>query len=206
MDSIRQLRSSQTRTLINTFLKTSTIFQLFLLLISLDSFALPGWQAGVPQWFTQRKVPNRVISIDFDSQNQLNTSFRIAVRENRLDNAQHFLFQGAEVDSRSPEGETALMYASRNCSYKAVNLLLENKADINLRDEAGRTALIYAARESCVKVVRLLLKSSVIEANVKDNMRKTALDYAYKTSLLEVDGLAEAIIKILQYHSKTTSS
>jgi ankyrin repeat protein len=184
-----------------TFFKGITYFQLSSLLICLNSFALPAWQNGFPSWFNQRKAPNRIVSIDFDPQNQLNTSFRIAIRENRLENAKHFLIQGAEIDSRSPEGETALMYAARNCSDKAVTFLLKHKVDFNLKDEDGRTALIYATRESCVKVVRLLMKFPSLETKAKDSMNKTALDYAYKSSVLEVGGPAEAIIRILQRHS-----
>jgi ankyrin repeat protein len=194
-DKLQYLRSTAE---ISTVFRIATFIQLAVFLTGLDCFALSNWQNGFPKWFHQRKAPHHTISIDFDPQNQLNTSFRIAIRESRLENAKKFLLQGAEINSSSPEGETSLMYASRNCSDKAVKFLLNRGANINLRDKYGRTALIYAARESCVKVVRLLASSPFIKVHFKDSMRKTALDYAYKSSVLEVAGPAEAIIRILQ--------
>lgn len=53
---------------------------------------------------------------------------------------QLLLEQGAAVDARSPNGNTALMLASRYGSEDSVSLLLKKGADRSLRNERNQTA------------------------------------------------------------------
>ena len=152
----------------------------------------PSWGSG-----GGRSSGSLVISLDLDPQNIINSSFRIAVRESRLKDAQKFLARGAELDSRSGSGETALMYAARNCSEKMVDFLLNQGANVNAVDEEGRTPLIFAARESCSNVVAALVRARGIKLEMRDQTKKTALEYAQETDLLEVGGRSEQIIYLI---------
>ena len=147
-----------------------------------------------------------VISLDLDPQNNLNSSFRIAARENRFADLQRLLAEGAEVNSRSDGGLTALMYASRNCSVKGVGLLLQHGAEINARDFNGRTALIFAAMDSCEKAAEILLKSQGIDLDASDGAGKTALDYASDSSVPEVGGPSEKIMQLIRSAKRKSHS
>lgn len=138
-----------------------------------------------------------ITSIDLDPQNIVDSSFRIASREGRVQDARHLLEQGAEVDSRTSSGETALMSACRSCSLKMIKLLISKSANINARDFEGKTPLILASRESCVDAVDLLLKVRGIEIDARDQSRKSALDYANDNAILEVGGPAERIMSLI---------
>lgn len=138
------------------------------------------------------------LSLEFDKIKRLNSDFRIAVRENRLDYAKALIERGADVNSASDRRETALMYATRNCSRKAIEFLLGSKVNVNARDIYGRTALMLAARESCVPGVMMLLKARNIMTNAKDHLGNCAIDYASGGAVVEVDGPAQEILKLFR--------
>jgi len=139
-----------------------------------------------------------VISIDLDPQNLMNSSFRVASREGRMSDVEHLLSEGAEVDGRSDTGETALMYAARNCSSKLAKFLILHGANINAADFDGKTPLILASRESCTDVVALLLKGADIDVDAQDQARKTAFDYAGENAVLEVGGPSQKIMGMIE--------
>ena len=145
------------------------------------------------------------ISLDLNPKHIINTSFRIAVREDRLNDVERLINKGADVDSKSDGGETALIYASRNCSPKVVRFLLNHGAKANIYDDKGRTALMIASGGSCVDVVKLLLASPKTTINPKDILGKDALDYAKEAAALEVDGPAGQIMTLLRRFQKGDS-
>jgi ankyrin repeat protein len=136
--------------------------------------------------------------LEFDARKKLNSNFRIAVRENRIDYAKNLLERGADIDSISERRETALMYAAKNCSEKAIRFLLKSKANVNAQDVQGRTALMLAVRESCVPGVRLLLKSRGIMTDARDHLGNRAEDYALRGAVIEVDGAENEIVQLLR--------
>ncbi len=121
------------------------------------------------------------------------------------------LGHGAIPDKvRSPKGRTELMVGCAYYSGKGISLMLVNKgADINAVSNDGITPLMLAAQNAKLDVVELLLKHGA-KVNAKDNMGKTALDYANKAevsdylkqsvkdSRLDKDG----VIKMLQQAMK----
>jgi len=138
-----------------------------------------------------------VISIDMDPRHQLDSAFRVAAREGRLEDMMALVREGADVDSISDEGNTALMYASRNCSLEVASELVRLKANANLRNKEGDTALIFASMESCLPVVKLLMRTPRLNLTARDRQGKTALDYAREGAVLEVDGPEARIAQIL---------
>jgi ankyrin repeat protein len=144
----------------------------------------------------------QIVSLDLDPQEILNNSLRIAAREGRLLNVKELIKKGAEIDSRSDSGQTALMGATKNCSIAVVNYLIEQGANINARDFSGRTALIHASNSSCFPVVQVITKAPSVEYDVKDRFQKTAWDYASENSIFEVDGPSEQIMNVIQLARK----
>jgi hypothetical protein len=163
-----------------------------------------GYSGGSPSGIYGRppSYGSNVISLDLDPQSLLNSSFRVASRERRLPDVMRFLSEGAEVDSRSESGETALMHAARNCGLKLADFLLLHGANVNAADFEGRTPLILAARESCIQVVQRLLTDPSIEMDAQDQTRKAAIDYARENALLEVGGPSAKIIGLIESSRK----
>jgi ankyrin repeat protein len=140
---------------------------------------------------------NQVISLDFDQKDILNSSFRIAAREDRLTDLQTDLLQGANINSLDDEGQTALMYTARNCTTASASFLLRGGADPNVQDKVGRSALMYAVMESCLPIVHMLLHRHGTSLNVEDRSGRTAFNYAEDAASLDVDGPSVDIKQLL---------
>ena len=134
-----------------------------------------------------------IVSLELDAKKSLDSAFRIAAREGRLEDIRRYLTEGADVNSRSDEGVTALMYAARDCSIQMVDFLLANGANPNLTDGEGRVALIYSIRESCEEAVETLLRLPSVRLNVRDRAGRTPLDYAIDMAEVDVGGAATQI-------------
>lgn len=71
---------------------------------------------------------------------------------------------GADVNSKSPKGETALMLAAREQNTILCRLLLEAGADVHAQQSSGKTPLVHAmSREATsqqLDVIKLLLEKN----------------------------------------------
>ena len=67
--------------------------------------------------------------------------------------------KGAEINSKSDDGKTALMDASDNGHRELVQLLLSKGADVNAKTNDGKTALTYASAKGHEEVKELLIKA-----------------------------------------------
>jgi ankyrin repeat protein len=170
-----------------------------LLMVSLAS----GYNYGgyTPYSYYRPQEAQPIISIDMDSQHLINASLRIAARENRLSDVVELLKKGADINSVSDNGRTALMFASENCMVSVARTLIQQNANINLTDHDGDSALVYATLESCLPVVKLLLSRKDLEINQRDGAGKTVLDYATDCASIDVDGQASKILYLL--HRRT---
>ena len=68
-----------------------------------------------------------------------------AARNGDLASIEDLLDRGADIEARTGEGTTALMFASGGGQVAAVELLLDRGADIEARNDDGNTALILAS-------------------------------------------------------------
>jgi ankyrin repeat protein len=144
-----------------------------------------------------------VTSMNSDIEEQINASFRIAVREDRGREVHRILEEKkVDVNSQSEDGMTALMYASRNCSSEITKALLNNHADVNIQDSKGRTALMYAIVDNCKPVSILLCQNTKLNLDLKDELGRTAQDYASAELALDYAGSAAEIHKVIR---KTSS-
>ena len=96
------------------------------------------------------------------------------------------LEEDLNVDSKDPDGRTALMYASFNGYTEIVRELLTIGSEVNMRDNYGRTPLMFASSGQFPETVKLLLQNKA-EPNMADGEEHfTALMYAAAEGHLEV--------------------
>lgn len=87
------------------------------------------------------------------------------------------LDEGADVNSKTDTGVTALMAASGIGNKEIVELLLARGADVNLKTPGNYTALMSAALVGQSEIVRVLLDAGA-DPTVKDIGGRTAAAYA----------------------------
>jgi ankyrin repeat protein/predicted Ser/Thr protein kinase len=102
-----------------------------------------------------------------------------AIEEGRVDDARNLLAKGADVNSASPDGTTALMRAAEGNAYlpnnvPALTMLLDKHPNIDAQDARGRTALYRAIEEGKEEAARLLLAHKA-DPNKKSNDGSTPL-------------------------------
>jgi uncharacterized protein len=67
------------------------------------------------------------------------------------------LDEGADVNARDCDGDTALMLAAERGHIELVKVLLKNGADVNAENLNGETALMRAAENDRAAAVKILL-------------------------------------------------
>jgi len=67
-----------------------------------------------------------------------------AVRNNNIEAVRKAIEQGADVNEKNKNGQTALIIAASKNLLEMAELLIEQGADINIKDNLGFTALMFA--------------------------------------------------------------
>lgn len=81
-----------------------------------------------------------------------------AVRKSDVQAVRALLAKGADVNAKSPYGQTPLFFACDRGNLQIVTMLLEKGADVNAKDTFyNSTALSWAAMKKRVEIVKLLL-------------------------------------------------
>ena len=112
------------------------------------------------------------------------TPLMYAVEKKRLEIVNLLLQSGANINSRSLNHTTALMYAVAVLKtgvkedLEIVKLLLEQGANVNAKNKSGGTALMHASFYGHSNIVRLLLAYGA-DVNASDKDGETALTKAY---------------------------
>ena len=66
---------------------------------------------------------------------------------------------GADVNEKGFENETALMYASENGHLEMVKYLVEYGADVNANNQSNKTAFVLASEKGHLEIVKYLIKN-----------------------------------------------
>ncbi|KAI9890829.1 MAG: hypothetical protein M1814_003613 [Vezdaea aestivalis] len=119
----------------------------------------------------------------------LTASIRTSSKEEMETIARLLINRGMDMDSRDPNGNTAICLASSNGIEAVVRLLLKEGVDVNARAESGKSALHIASYEGYEAIVRLLLENGA-DINAQTELGRSALYIAsYKGY--------EAIVRLL---------
>jgi len=125
------------------------------------------------------KSKNNYKSEDEMLRSVTNAALLEAAERNKLDSVKSQLAAGADINTRSPSGNTALMLAIEY-SYGRLDVttfLMDNGADLNAVDSDGNTALMIAtARNNNEAVVALLAHKAAVHFRNKEG--RTALHIA----------------------------
>ncbi len=97
--------------------------------------------------------------------------------EGHLKTAEFLLNEGADVNAKNDEGNTALILAAQLNKKDIVELLLNKGADVHAANLKGYTALMLAASKGQGDVICPLVRKGA-DINAKDNEGNTALQYA----------------------------
>ncbi|EAY12029.1 ankyrin repeat protein, putative [Trichomonas vaginalis G3] len=98
---------------------------------------------------------------------------------------EYFLSHGADVNSKTEIGRTALHFAAEFNCIKIAESLISHGADVNAKDNDGHTVLCQAAYNNSKKIFELLISHGA-DINAKDNKERSNLHYAAENSSIEI--------------------
>ncbi len=96
--------------------------------------------------------------------------------------------RGVEVDARTVDGVTPLMYASQNGYTEIMEYLIGKGADVNVQPYNGVTPLIGAVRTGHYEAARILLEAGA-KVDAKDELALTSLMHASAYDYTEIADL-----------------
>ena len=94
----------------------------------------------------------------------------------------------ADVNAKSSNGSTALIYAVMRGHEDIVAKLIKNGADVNAKRPDGDTALFFAVTKGSARIVDLLIANGA-DVNVKNSNGDTALSLAAANGHMEIVAL-----------------
>ena len=100
-----------------------------------------------------------------------------AAYENDLAAVQAFLAQGADIEARDRDGDTALHMAAIQAAPAVIAALIAGGADPNARSTTGQTPLFHAAEHGNLPAVRALLTAGA-DVNARNEDGHTPVFYA----------------------------
>ena len=126
-----------------------------------------------------------------------------AASAGKLDEVKKLIAAGADVNAKTPYGDTALILAVfRNAGADVVKALIEAKADVNAKNKANETALMWAVTESDLATVNALIAAKA-DVNAKDKKGETALIKAFKGEMVKALIAAKADVNAKDNQGET---
>ena len=105
-------------------------------------------------------------------------SIHDASRYGNIEAVKQHLAAGVDVNAKSDDGGTPLLYAAAYGHRKIVELLIAAGADVNVKNENGKTTLHFAVLNGRKVIVELLIAKGA-DVNAKDEDGETPLDATY---------------------------
>ncbi|EAY13527.1 hypothetical protein TVAG_343560 [Trichomonas vaginalis G3] len=121
----------------------------------------------------------------FDQTNNVNKCYNISVIFNIPSLCEYFLSNGANINAKYNNGQTALQIASCYAGKEIVELLISRGININKKDNYGKTALHIAVQYNRKEIAEFLI-SHGININEKDKNGETALHIAVQYNNKEI--------------------
>ena len=113
-----------------------------------------------------------------------------AAKSGALEQIQHLVVKGADVNERAIRDETPLMVAAIAGNGEIVNYLLQRGADINAQNDSGLTALHAASYAGHTEIVLLLVTKGAAVNDASNRFSTTPLLLATEENHIEtVDSL-----------------
>lgn len=112
---------------------------------------------------------------------ELNSQFLQIIGTSDFDKIRYLIENGADVNTKTENGNTQLHYVAKNNNIDIVKLLIEHGADVNTRNDHEETPLTWACIDNRSEIVKLLVENGA-DVNTKDNCGFTPLDYATQYS------------------------
>jgi ankyrin repeat protein len=135
-------------------------------------------------------LPLVLISLISASPNIQAAAIHDAARSGDLEQIQHLVVKGVDVNEKSIRGETPLMIAALAGNGEIVNYLLQRGADINAQSASGLTALHAAAYAGQTEIVLLLVTKGAAVNDSSNRFATTPLIMASEENHIEtVDSL-----------------
>ena len=134
--------------------KLWTLNQMMLDLLSKQNRV--AWLTGVAQYLTES--PKELWSPSSLAPTNV-TGLHVAALFGIQHLVEYYPTQGAKIDAKDSDGQTALHKSSQNGHVGVVQVLLDLDATVTLRDECDRDALICAVAYDRLSVARLLLQN-----------------------------------------------
>lgn len=94
---------------------------------------------------------------------------RTASAEGNVDNVQHWLQQGGDVNGMSPSGWTPLIYAADRSQVNIIDILLQANANPNIPERDGWTPLMFSAVKGDLESCSLLIRGGADLEHVSKN-------------------------------------
>lgn len=151
---------------------------------------------------TIRRAAESIINGYVDKVNDIGlTALHLASSANSIEMAKILLNNSANVNIKSKDCSTPLLFASGNTNdITLVKLLIENGADVNIENNHGLTPLIRAIEYSLnsYATVKLLLENGA-NIHIKDKCGYSALSSALFHCIVDI----KVIKLLLEYDDKT---
>ena len=130
----------------------------FLLLIcSVSVLILPSLGESQQRTQSQKRTQPQQRTKESVRLEQLNTDLLYAASKGYEDSVSNIILQGADVNTRDPDGMTPLARAAVMGNKGVVDILLQEGADPNIMDVYGATALMQACWAGNMDIVKALL-------------------------------------------------
>jgi len=104
-------------------------------------------------------------------------SINMAAYAGDLQRVEKFIDEGADVDAKDEEGQTALHYAAKGADIEMVELLIAKGADVNAKDNRSRTPLYVAVWGGHTDVVEFLIDNGA-DINARSEYNYTPIYHA----------------------------
>lgn len=133
-------------------------------------------------------VVSKGIRPDFKITGKRALIFRAIARNRTGEIAEFLLTLGADLETRTEDGETPLMMALYDGKADSVRRLLARGASPVAKDKNGMTALMVAAYQGHKEAFKMLLDRypGGVSVNIRDNKGRTALRWAAKGGNLPI--------------------